>query len=284
MFLITGANGQLGKCLYDVLQGQNAYFCSENDLDITDVTAINNFADGKPLTAIINCAAYTNVDIAEEEQDLAYQVNVLGVKNLVELAKLRDIPLIHISTDYVFGDFFAKSLIGERQATSPQSVYAKTKLEGEELIKQELSKYIIIRTSWLYSQYGKNFLKTILKLASERKEIKVVEDQIGTPTYAMDLAAVIIKMLEVAKNDNKKVAQIYHFSNEGVCSWYDFATEIVKQSESNCKVLPIKSQDFPTKAKRPFFSVLDKSKIKKDLDIEISHWTIGVEKCLKKQF
>jgi dTDP-4-dehydrorhamnose reductase len=257
MFLITGAKGQLGRCLVDILKPQEAYFCDIEEMDIADVNSVRKYAESKQFSAIIDCAGYTNVEKAEDEPDLARKINVEGAGNLAKLAAQRNVPFIHISTDYVFGGLFAKNIFKEDDETSPLGVYAQTKLEGENEIRTYSPNYVIIRTAWLYSQYGDNFLKTILRMAGEKPEIKVVDDQIGTPTYAPDLASVIAA---IANSINgKAIRQIYHFSNEGVCSWYDFAYEIIRQAGLPCKVLPIKTGEFPAKAKRPFFSVLDKS-------------------------
>ncbi|MDR2644401.1 MAG: dTDP-4-dehydrorhamnose reductase [Endomicrobium sp.] len=279
MFLITGAKGQLGRCFADILNPKQAYFYDSDEMNITNIKSIQKCLIDKNIAAIINCAAYTNVDKAEDEKEKAYAVNVVGVENLAKTAEERDIPIIHISTDYVFGEQYASFLLNEDALVSPLGVYGKTKLYGENAIKKYAKSYIIIRTSWLYSEYGHNFLKTVIKLASERQEIKVVSDQIGTPTYAPDLARAIVEILSKLKKGTK---EIYHFSNEGVCSWYDFAYEIVRQRNLNCNVLPIKTSEYPTKARRPFFSVLDKSKIKKEFNLQIDHWIKGIEKCLKK--
>ena len=279
MFLITGAKGQLGRCFADILNPKQAYFYDSDEMNITNIKSIQKCLIDKNIAAIINCAAYTNVDKAEDEKEKAYAVNVVGVENLAKTAEERDIPIIHISTDYVFGEQYARFILNEDALVFPLGVYGKTKLYGENAIKKYAKSYVIIRTSWLYSEYGHNFLKTVIKLASERQEIKVVSDQIGTPTYAPDLARAIVEILSKLKKGTK---EIYHFSNEGVCSWYDFAYEIVRQRNLNCNVLPIKTSEYPTKAEGPFFSVLDKSKIKKEFNLQIDHWIKGIEKCLKK--
>jgi dTDP-4-dehydrorhamnose reductase len=279
MFLITGAKGQLGRCLADILTHPQSYFYDSDALDITDIKSIQKCFTGKNITAIINCAAYTNVDKAEDEKEKAYAVNVTGSENLAKTVAENNIPIIHISTDYVFGEQPIKHLLNEETPVSPLGIYGKTKLDGEYAIKEYAKSYVIIRTSWLYSEYGHNFLKTVIKLASERQEIKIVSDQIGTPTYAPDLARTIVEILSKLKKGTK---EIYNFSNEGVCSWYDFAYEIVRRKKLNCNVLPIRTSEYPTKARRPFFSVLDKSKIKKEFNLQIDHWIKGIEKCLKK--
>ncbi len=276
MFLITGANGQLGRCFHDVME--LSYYCDLPELDITDEEAVMKYAEDKYFSAIINCAAYTAVDKAESEPELAHKINVVGAANLAKLANLKKVPLIHISTDYVFDTERAVPL-SEDMPASPASVYGKTKFEGEEEIRKIAKSYIIIRTSWLYSKYGNNFLKTMINLAKEKMEIKVVADQYGTPTYAPDLVNVVLYMLERVRPDIKET---YHFSNEGAASWYDFALTIIYRRGLQCKVLPIKTAEYLTKAKRPVFSVLDKSKIKKHFNFEIQHWTKGVDKCLQR--
>lgn len=273
MYLITGAHGQLGCCLKELVA--EAYFTDKDTLDITDYEALRAYADGKKISAIINCAAYTAVDKAEDEPALAYKINVTGPANLARLAAERDIPIVHISTDYVFGSDKAEPLT-EDAPVNAQGVYAKTKLEGEEEVRARAPKHVIIRTSWLYSKYGNNFFKTMLHLGREREKIKVVADQYGTPTYAPDLAAVI---LEVLRLNGKGV---YHFSNEGAASWYDFAHHIITAAGLRGRVTPIKTAEYPTKAVRPVFSVLDKSKVKQDFNIQINHWTIGAGECLKQ--
>jgi dTDP-4-dehydrorhamnose reductase len=279
MFLITGAKGQLGRCFEDILDLRQAYFCDSDEMDITNIKSVQKYFDSKNITAVVNCAAYTNVDKAEDEKEKAYAVNVLGVENLAKTVAENNIPLIHISTDYAFGDSLVNCFLNEQSPVSPLGVYGKTKLDGETAIKKYAKIYVIIRTSWLYSEYGHNFLKTIIKLASERQEIKIVSDQIGTPTYAPDLAKVVVEILSKVKEGTK---EIYHFSNEGICSWYDFAYEIVRQKKLDCKVLPIKTSEYLTKVKRPSFSVLDKTKIKKEFNLQIDHWTKGIETCLKR--
>jgi dTDP-4-dehydrorhamnose reductase len=301
MLLITGAKGQLGSCLAELLTPEQAYFCDIEELDIADITSVEKFAAGENLSAIINCAAYTNVDKAEDEQEKAFAINVAGAANLAKLSAEKNIPIIHISTDYVYGGNFAKELLTEETAPAPQGVYAQSKFFGENEIKKYAGSYIIIRTAWLYSQYGRNFLKTILRVAQDKSEVKVVVDQIGTPTYAPDLAQTILTILSslrtinschceeerssdeaIQRAEDAAIRKIYNFTNEGVCSWYDFANEIIRHKNLNCKVLPIKTGEYPAKAKRPFFSAMDKSKIKKDFNLQIDHWTKGVEKCLTK--
>lgn len=278
MLLITGANGQLGSCLKDLLGETNAVYTDAAELDITDENAVRAFGAAHNLTGIINCAAYTNVDKAEDEPELARRINALGPENLAKLAAEKDIPLVHISTDYVF-DGAANQPVAETAAPNPLGVYGKTKREGEETILKYAKTAVILRTAWLYSPYGKNFLKTMLTLGEQKDEIRVVADQFGTPTYAPHLAEAIVRILPQIKRGAK---EIYHFTDEGAASWYDFAHYILKTAGSACSVRPIATKDYPTKAVRPPFSVLDKNKIKRDFNVEISHWTKGVEECLAK--
>ncbi|MDR1683982.1 MAG: dTDP-4-dehydrorhamnose reductase [Elusimicrobiota bacterium] len=279
MILVTGAKGQLGACLGELLTPRQACFCDVQELDITSAAAVESYVKDKKITAIVNCAAYTNVDKAEDEQAAAFAVNALGPENLAKAAAALNAPMVHISTDYVFSGQSANALLTEESQTAPLGVYGQSKLAGEEAVKKYASNFIILRTAWLYSPYGGNFLKTILRLAAQKPQISVVADQIGTPTYAPDLAQIIVKILALGAQNKRKA---YHFSNEGVCSWYDFAHEIIRQQKLPCKIIPIKTSQYPAKAKRPFFSALDKTSIKKDYNIEIRHWTEGVAECLKK--
>lgn len=274
MYLVVGANGQLGNCIRLFLK-DSAVYTDKDELDITDENAVKEFVKNNNFKCIINCSAYTAVDKAENDIELATKINVDGVRNLAKT----NISLIHISTDYVFD---GKNNIPyvETDTTNPMSVYGKTKLEGEKEVLKYSKSAIIIRTAWLYSQFGNNFLKTMLRLGKERESLNVVFDQVGTPTYAIDLAEVIYKILQSGKYKNIK--EIYHFSNEGVCSWYDFAVEIMKEANLSCEVKPIESKGYPTLAVRPSFSVLNKSKIKKDFGVEIEHWRMAMVKCLKK--
>jgi len=283
MYLITGAKGQLGCCLSDVFAKNKiqAYFTDIDEMDIADISSIEKYVADKNFDVVINCAAYTNVDKAEDDKEKAYAINVTGSSNLAKLAAKRNIPIIHISTDYVFGGENNVKPLSETDPVNPLGVYGKTKFDGETEIKKHAKNFVIIRTAWLYSEYGNNFLKTILRVSKEKPEIKVVADQIGTPTYAGDLAEIIVEMLNKTGGAGS-LKETYHFSDEGVCSWYDFAYEIVKASGGKCEVLPIKTGEYPAKAKRPAFSVLDKSKIKKDFNLKIEHWTEGVRKCLKR--
>lgn len=282
--LVTGAKGQLGKELEFLLKqykNLNFFGTDIDTLDITDKLAVEKYVKENNIDYIINSAAYTAVDLAEDEPEKAYDVNSNAVEILAEIADIQCIGFITISTDYVFdGRFFMP--INEKQSPNPVSVYGKSKYEGEKkaILKNTFS--IIIRTSWLYSTHGKNFAKTILSLSEEREELKVVADQIGTPTFARDLARTIIEMVLKGKDAYRKLSGIYHFSNEGVCSWYDFAHEIVRLSGNNCTITPVSSDTFPTKAERPHYSVLDKSKIKNTLSLKIPHWADSLAVCINE--
>lgn len=276
--LITGSNGQLGSELKKFTGHFSYIYTDFEELDITNFNNISKLFFEKKIDGIINCAAYTAVDKAETEQEMAYKINVSGVENLNKISVENQIPIIHISTDYVFdGKFFMP--YSEKDSTNPQGIYGKTKLQGEEKLLNN-NKAVIIRTSWLYSSYGNNFVKTIHKIAKENNHIKVVFDQIGSPTYAFDLAEVCINIMNKIFENNNKFSGIYNFSNEGVCSWYDFAKFIVEYKNINCDVIPIPTSEFPRPAPRPYYSVLDKTKIKSHFDIKISHWTDSLKKCL----
>lgn len=278
--LVTGGKGQLASCIKNSAQDLpdfNFIYVDLDELDITDRDAVNKFFEDNNLDWCINCAAYTAVDKAESEQELAKKVNVDGARYLAQASKKTSAKLIQISTDFVFNGN-QSSLYSEDDATAPMSVYGNTKMDGEIAVANTISEHFIIRTSWLYSEYGNNFLKTMLRLGSERDILNVVSDQIGTPTYAGDLAELIIKII----TKNTKEFGTYHYSNEGVASWYDFAKAIMNESKTTCKVLPIRTEAYPTPAKRPAFSVMDKSKIKKILNMEIPYWRDSLKKCLIK--
>ena len=273
MYLVTGANGQLGNELKKRLTG--AVFADKSVLDITNANAVQKFVKENNIDLIINCAAYTAVDKAEEDVLQAIKVNIDGPRNLAQTGA----KIIHISTDYVFDGYGFKPYTPEDK-TNPLSVYGKTKRAGEIAVLENAKVAIIVRTAWLYSPYGNNFVKTMRRLGNEKEYINVVSDQIGTPTYAGDLADVIVKIIPQM---NEKNSGIYHFTNTGVCSWYDFAVEIMEKSGLKCVVNPIKSEDYPTCAKRPYYSVLDKSKIQKTFnDIKITHWKQALDRCLKQ--
>ena len=339
--LVTGANGQLGNELRIVtksctsgdryfftdvaeampeslvmlrkLEGNNVD-ASTRKLDITDLSAIRRFVKDNEITIIINCAAYTNVDAAEDNRELAELLNAKAVENLAVAMKEVQGLLIHISTDYVFGGDPYNTPCKEDQKGTPTGVYGLTKLHGEEAIQNVGCDYVILRTAWLYSEFGKNFVKTMLNLTATKPQLKVVFDQVGTPTYAYDLAQAITTVVEdykrtrisrITRMDDTLTANhsspnyshsgIYHFSNEGVCSWYDF-TKIIQQiaaevsapstltanrSSLNCKVLPCHSDEFPSPVKRPAYSVLDKTKVKEIYGISVPYWMDSLKKCLR---
>ena len=270
--LITGANGQLGSEMrrLGAVSPNNYIYTDVAELDITDAAAVAQFVKENAVNIIVNCAAYTNVDKAESDEATAELINATAVANLAAAMKEVDGTLFHVSTDYVFGNE-GNTPRTEDMPLNPLGVYGRTKLRGEQAIAETGCKAIIIRTAWLYSEFGNNFLKTMMRLTAEREELNVVFDQVGTPTYAGDLALAIFSIIEgglYAGNEG-----IYHFSNEGVCSWYDFATEIAMAAGNTaCKVLPCHSDEFPSPVKRPSFSVLDKTKIKNTFAIEIPHW------------
>ena len=278
--LVTGSNGQVGSEIKElsIHYPYTFYFTSKDDLDITNEKAIEAFILKNNITAIINCAAYTAVDKAESELELADQINHHAVKYLAVIAKEKNIRLVRISTDYVFDGTNYKPYI-ETDNTNPQSVYGQTKLDGEKALQiiNPLNS-IIIRTSWVYSSYGNNFVKTMLRLGRERESLGVIYDQVGTPTYAKDLAKTI---LDILPKINHTQTEIYNYSNEGVCSWYDFAKEIMKMAKLSCKINPIETSHYPTPAKRPHYSLLNKSKIKNDYIIDIPYWKDSLDECLK---
>ena len=271
--LITGAKGQLGTELGKLLP--HAVKTDYDTLDITNEDAVRKFVKFNDIDTIVNCAAYTAVDKAEDDVDNAHNLNVCGPQNLARCG----VKMVHISTDYVF-DGTAHTPYKPSDKPNPISVYGKTKLAGEKAaFVGNTAPTIVIRTAWLYSPYGNNFVKTMLRLGAEKTDINVVNDQIGTPTYAGDLARAIVKILPQINADN---SGIYHFTDEGVCSWYDFATEIMNMSGSQCNVHPIPTSKYPTRATRPAYSVLDKTDIKDVFGIEIPHWRKSLDACLKQ--
>ena len=279
--LVTGSNGQVGSEIKELSSNYNYnfFFTTRDDIDITSKDSIKEFCQTNSINVIINCAAYTAVDKAESDMENADLVNRKAVKKLSIVAKELNIKLIHISTDYVFDGKNFKPYVEEFQ-TNPQSVYGKTKLDGENEMRDiNPLNSIIIRTSWVYSYYGNNFVKTMLRLGKEKEELGVIFDQVGTPTYAKDLALTILNI--IPQIENSKV-EIYNYSNEGVLSWYDFAKEIMKMAKLNCKVNPIETYQYPTPAKRPHFSLLNKSKIKSKFNLEIPYWKDGLDDCLKR--
>ena len=273
--LVTGANGQLGSELrvLSVNSNHEFLFTDVAELDITNREAVDNYVSEHGAEIIVNCAAYTNVDKAEDDTEMADNINHLAVKNLAEVSAKYKLILIHISTDYVF-DGSKNTPYLETDATAPLGVYGRTKLAGEKAVTDSGCDYLIIRTSWLYSSFGNNFVKTIRRLTAEKDSLKVVFDQVGTPTYAADLASAILEIIETGKY--KSNSGIYHFSNEGVCSWYDFAIEIRNLSGNLCDIQPCHSDEFPSKVKRPNFSVLDKTKIKETFGLKIPYWKVSL--------
>ncbi len=268
--LVTGSAGQLGQSLQFIAPKYpeaQFVFCSSNELDITNIENCRQVFSKHQPDYCINAAAYTAVDKAESESEKAHLINVVGAKNLAEVCQENDTVLLHISTDFVF-DGNKKVPYNEQDLTNPTGVYGQTKLDGEIAIQELWEKHFIIRTSWVYSQFGNNFMKTMLRLASERDSLSVVNDQIGTPTNAIDLADALVKIII----SNKNAFGIYNFSNEGQCSWYEFAQKIFEINEININLQPIPTSSFPTPAKRPSYSVLDKTKIKSTFGLEIKSW------------
>jgi len=290
--LVTGKNGQLGKSINKIVNtgnGKNNYqqdnefiFVGREEIDLSSESDINRYFDSNnKFDIIINCAAYTAVDKAEKEQELANQVNHLAVKQLANIANEQKAKLVHVSTDYVFDGAGGKPY-KETDKTNPINVYGKTKLAGEKALQAiMLTNAIIIRTSWVYSEYGNNFVKTMLNLGKERDELNVVSDQIGSPTYATDLAETILKIIDNKNYQNKEqLTEIYHYSNEGEISWYDFTKEIFKLAKIDCKVSPITTEQYPTPAKRPKSALMDKEKIVEKFSIKTSYWKETLCSCI----
>lgn len=285
--LVTGANGQLGNEMQIVSKNSkdNYFFTDVCDgyekLDITDIEAIRKKVNGNDIKCIINCAAWTNVDKAETAGDIVETLNATAPENLAKVMKEVGGLLVHISTDYVFGGDPYNTPCREDQKGTPTGVYGLTKLHGEQKIQALGCHYIIIRTAWLYSEFGHNFVKTMLNLTETKPQLKVVFDQTGTPTYAGDLANVIFDIVENRKFEGND--GIYHFSNEGVCSWYDFTKKIAELAgHTNCDIEPCHSDEFPSPVKRPAYSVLDKTKIKETFGIKIPYWVDSLKKCEAK--
>lgn len=276
--VIFGASGQLGNCIKSITgaDSETFYYPGEAEANILDVEALDKiFAAQKPAYAI-NCAAYTAVDKAEDDSELSKKVNVTGVKNLADQCAKYGTVLIHVSTDFVFKGDVARPLT-ESDPTHPISVYGQTKLDGEKAAAQ-IEKYFIVRTGWLYSEHGNNFVKTMLKLGADRDELRIIADQVGTPTYAIDLAGFILHIIEQKSTDYG----IYHYSNEGVTSWFDFARAVFDISGTQVKAIPIRTDQYPTRATRPSYSVMDKSKAKEIFGIEIPYWRDSLITCIKK--
>jgi len=278
--LVTGANGQLGSELRKIsgnFPDERFFFTDVAELDITNPVVINDFFEKNGIQNVINCAAYTAVDKAESDEQTATLINATSVAHLAKACSKTDATLIHISTDYVY-DGRSYQPYSEEHPTSPVSVYGRSKLAGE---KEALTtpKSVVIRTSWLYSSFGNNFVKTMLRLGKERETLNVVFDQVGTPTYAADLAQAIMLIITQTKQ-NKLIRGVFHYSNEGVCSWYDFAHEIMQQAGLKCTVKPVETKEYPTPATRPLYSVLNKTRIKEIYGLKIPHWKDSLIRCL----
>ena len=280
--LVTGANGQLGREMQrlSAVSPNNYTFTDVAELDVTDAGAVRQAVAQTRAEVIVNCAAYTNVERAEEDEEAADRLNRGAAENLARAAEANGATLIHVSTDYVF-DGTAHTPYTEDVTPSPLGAYGRTKLAGERAVMSSGCRYLIFRTAWLYSEYGKNFLKTMLRLTSERERLQVVFDQIGTPTYAGDLALAIFSIIEAGRYAGNE--GVYHFTDEGVCSWYDFATEIAAAAgHDKCRIIPCHTSEFPTKATRPAYSVLDKTKFKQTFQMDIPHWREAMKYCLEK--
>lgn len=278
--VVFGASGQLGHCLRKVAEEKGItaiHFPPESEANILDIDAISSVFEKYKAAFAINCAAYTAVDKAEDELELCRRINKTGAENLAIACKKYKATLIHLSTDFIFKGDAATPRV-EDDIAEPISVYGLTKLEGEQDVVRELDAHYILRTSWLYSEFGNNFVKTMLKLGSERDLLKIIVDQVGSPTYGIDLAACILDII----TSGKKAYGIYHYSNEGVTSWYDFAMGIFDLSATDVKVLPIRTHEYPTKATRPAFSVMDKTKIKQTFEMEIPYWRDSLAICIER--
>lgn len=278
--LVTGSNGQLGTHMRLLAsRSQHTWFFTDvAELDITSREAVRSFVADHGIQLIVNCAAYTNVDRAESDEATALRINAEAVGYLAEAMKAVDGTLIHVSTDYVFGGNMNNTPCREEEPSNPTGAYGRTKLAGEQAAMQ--CRHLIFRTAWLYSEYGKNFLLTMLNLTATKPELKVVFDQVGTPTYAGDLARAVFDIIEEGSYQGHE--GVYHFSNEGVCSWYDFTKEIARQSgQTACNIMPCHSDEFPSPVKRPAYSVLDKTKYKQTFHRSIPYWTDSVTVCLK---
>ncbi len=280
--LVTGANGQLGNCMRNASKDSkdNYIFTDVDELDITDADAVKMAVKDHDIKVIVNCAAYTNVDKAESDAEFAELLNAKAVRNLADAVKDNGGTLIHVSTDYVFGGSLGNTPRTEEEPTNPTGIYGVTKLHGEQQIEESGVRSLIFRTAWLYSEYGKNFVKTMLNLTATKPELKVVFAQAGPPTYAQDLADTIFDIIESRKFEGKE--GIYHYSNEGVCSWYDFTKMIAAIAGNNdCDIQPCHSDEFPSSVTRPSYSVLDKTKLKETFGITIPYWIDSLKKCIK---
>lgn len=280
--LVTGANGQLGREMQrlSAVSPNNYTFTDVAELNVTDAGAVRQAVAQTRAEVIVNCAAYTNVERAEEDEEAADRLNRGAAENLARAAEANGATLIHVSTDYVF-DGTAHTPYREDTAPSPLGAYGRTKLAGERAVMASGCRYLIFRTAWLYSEYGHNFLKTMLRLTSERDTLQVVFDQIGTPTYAGDLALAIFSLIETGRYAGNE--GVYHFTDEGVCSWYDFAVEIAAAAgHGTCRIIPCHTSEYPTKAQRPAYSVLDKTRFKETFRMDIPHWREALIYCMKR--
>ena len=276
--LITGSNGQLGNEMQQAavrFPDFNYIYTDVAELDICDKGALDAFVKANNVNVIVNCAAYTAVDKAEDDVELCYKINRDAVRNIAEVATENKVKVVHVSTDYVF-DGTNYLPYTEDMPVCPATVYGKSKLEGEQALLENCKESVILRTAWLYSSFGNNFVKTMIKLGTERDSLGVIFDQVGTPTYAADLADAILQLL----SNKTFVPGIYHFSDEGVCSWYDFTKTIHRMANITCDVKPIETKDYPARTPRPHFSVLNKGKIKSTYGISIPHWEVSLEKCI----
>ena len=281
--LVTGANGQLGHSLQARAKDYPAFafhFTDVDTLDLCDAEAVRRYVVNNRVSYILNCAAYTAVDKAESNEALCARINSDAVRNLGEAAQEVGAKVIHISTDYVFDGTSCRPYV-ETDPTCPISVYGRTKLAGEEALRMVCPDAVIIRTAWLYSEYGNNFVKTVLRLGAERDELRFIFDQVGTPTYAGDLADAMLAIVAQAEQGHF-VSGIYHFTNEGVCSWYDFTVKILQLAQLPKRVIPIETKDYPTPAARPHYSVLNKGKIKATYGLTIPHWEVSLQDCLRQ--
>ena len=277
--LITGSNGQLGNEMQQAavhFPDFNYIYTDVAELDICDKGALDTFVKANNVNVIVNCAAYTAVDKAEDDVELCYKINRDAVRNIAEVATENKVKVVHVSTDYVF-DGTNYLPYTEDMPVCPATVYGKSKLEGEQALLENCKESVILRTAWLYSSFGNNFVKTMMKLGTERDSLGVIFDQVGTPTYAADLADAILQLL----SNKTFVPGIYHFSDEGVCSWYDFTKTIHRMANITCDVKPIETKDYPARTPRPHFSVLNKGKIKSTYGISIPHWEVSLEKCIQ---
>ena len=279
-YLVTGGSGQLGQCFQAVVNEFNEidlYFTSRNEVDITELETLTHFYSKHPFQGIINCAAYTAVDQAENGEENAFKVNAEGIQNLVDFAEIRNLSIINFSSDYIF-DGDSPEPYQEKSITNPIGVYGKSKLQGEVLLSKSSCKNVTIRVSWLFSPFGKNFVKTIAKIAKEKSVLKVVDDQWGRPTYGIDLVRTVLKLIS---NDTMYTFPILHYANQGVCSWKEFAEEIVNKLENKTIIQEIPTSDYPTLSKRPKYSILDTGRIEKELGVVIPTWQESLKKCIQ---